>query len=82
MKLKSGDLVTVTLNEVIILYDVPFHPLTEAKPLAHLTNSDTAVVVSLSNYDGRSVYIVGPHGAGWTFGGYLKKIDSNFSEEL
>lgn len=75
MKFKSGDLVTVAMSEVIILYNEPFHPLKEAKPLSHLTNSDTAVIISLSNYDGRSVYVIGPHGGGWTFGGYLKKVE-------
>lgn len=75
MRFRAGDMVTVNLVDAIDLYDQPFEldsPV--GHPVSHLTKADTAIVVSLSNFDGRCVYVVGPHGAGWTFGAYLKRV--------
>jgi hypothetical protein len=67
-------MVTVNLVESTDLYDQPFELDAPGRPVSRLTNRDTAVVVSLSSFDGRCVYVIGPHGAGWTFGAYLKKV--------
>lgn len=74
MKLKAGDMVTVNLVETIDLFAEQFEPGSQSHPVTHLTDRDTAIVVSLSNHDGRCVYVIGPYGAGWTFGALLKKI--------
>lgn len=75
MRHQAGDMVTLNLVEEADLYDHPFE--TEepnGHPVSHLTSKDTAVIVSLSNADARCVYVVGPHGAGWTFGALLKRV--------
>lgn len=74
MKFSAGDMVTVNLVDVIDLYDEQFGPNEQARAVSRLTSADTAVVVSLSSHDGRCVYIIGPHGAGWTFGAFLKRV--------
>lgn len=75
MKFRAGDMVTVNLVESTDLFDQPFElDNPGGQPVSHLSNKDTAIVVSLSNADGRCVYVIGPHGAGWTFGAFLKKV--------
>ena len=76
MKLRAGDMVTVHIVAEIDLFAEPFSPDSsgDPDPVSHLTCHDTAVIVSLSTYDGKCVYVVGPHGAGWAFGAYLKRI--------
>lgn len=75
MKLRAGDMVVLNLVDEADLFDSPFElDNPGGHPVSHLTKRDTAVVVSLSNLDGRCVYVVGPHGAGWTFGAFLKRM--------
>lgn len=75
MKFRAGDMVTLNLVDETDLFDGPFElGVPGDHPVSHLTKADTAIVVSLSNSDGRCVYVVGPHGAGWTFGAYLKRV--------
>jgi len=59
----------------VALYDSPFElEIPDGHAVATLVKNDTAIVVSLSNFDGRCVYVVGPNGAGWTFGALLEKV--------
>ena len=75
MKLRAGDMVVLNLVDETDLFDQPFEiDSPQGHPVSHLTKHDTACVVSLSSSDGRCVYVVGPHGAGWTFGALLKKV--------
>ena len=72
--MRVGDMVTVNLVEATDLFAEPFGPGEAGHPVSHLTSHDTAVVVSLSSHDGKCVYVIGPHGAGWTFGALLKRV--------
>ena len=74
MKFRAGDMVTVNLVDATDLFAEPFAADEPGHPVSHLTCADTAVVVSLSSHDGKCVYIIGPHGAGWTFGALLKRV--------
>lgn len=75
MKFRAGDLVMLNLVDSVDLFDQPFELNNPSgDPVSHMDKSDTAVVVSLSSHDGRCVYVVGPHGAGWTFGALLKRV--------
>lgn len=82
MKLRAGDLVVI--NEMVLprahLYAEPASTLFVAqtdgsyREVAYLDVGEPAIVISLSSYDGRCIYVIGPHGSGWTFGAYLKKV--------
>ena len=75
MRFRAGDLVTLNLVDSTDLFAEAFGPDEGAgQPISHLTARDTAVVVSLSSHDGRCVYVVGPHGPGWTFGALLRRV--------
>lgn len=74
MMLMAGDLVTVNLATSISLYAEPFKADEQGRTVSRLDSGETAIVVSLSNHDGRCVCVVGPHGIGWTFGALLKKV--------
>ncbi len=75
MKLSAGDMVTVYLVDNAYLYGQAFEAFSpDDDPVSFLTAKDTAIIISLSNSDGRCVYVAGPHGTGWIFGAYLKRV--------
>jgi hypothetical protein len=68
-------MVVLNLVDDVDLFDQPFElDSPQGNRVSRLTKHDTACVVSLSHSDGRCVYVIGPHGAGWTFGAFLKKL--------
>ncbi len=78
MKLSAGDMVRINsllATEGVSLHDAPFElGSPEGHVISHLSRNDTAIVVSLSNSDGRCAYIIGPQGAGWAFGAFLERV--------
>lgn len=76
VKLSAGNMV-ITLLESVELFDRPPRPnnWTELIATAKLKNGQTAIVIALDSSDGRSVYVVGPTGTGWTYGAFLKRIE-------
>lgn len=68
---------TDLLHDIVLYVDLHDSPNPEEdgfNVVSKLARGETAVVVSLSSHDCRSVYVIGPHGAGWTFGANLKRI--------
>ena len=81
MKLRAGDMVMIAWGDIagstsLGLTSSPFNPLhLESEIVSQLNVGETAIVISLSDSAGTNVYVIGPHGSGWTFGGYLKRVE-------
>lgn len=76
MKFAAGDMVTPNpmMADEVLLYNEPPSPQSNFEHVSFLSPNNTAIVVSLSSADAKCVYIIGPNGAGWTFGAYLKMV--------
>lgn len=77
MSFRAGDMVRGSdlSTDVIELFDSPPGPLYHGEAvIAHLKRGESALVVSLDRHDGRCVYVMGPHGGGWTFGAFLQRV--------
>lgn len=81
MTFKAGDHVMLaSMFEVVELLSEPWRASdvesggSKIAIVGHLASGETAVIVSVERHDCRSVYIVGPHGSGWTLGGYLRHV--------
>lgn len=77
MSLRAGDLVTLKFPFVStsLFSDQP-DVLEGNVIVCDITTMDVALVISLSSYDAKCVYIAGPHGCGWAFGAHLKQVMS------
>jgi hypothetical protein len=40
----------------------------------YLKQGQVAIVIALSSYDAKAVYLIGPCGAGWAFGAFLERV--------
>lgn len=77
MKFKAGDMVTMnSLVEGYLDEGIDLFPDLDngSDPTSSLMQGEYAIVISLSSHDGVRVYVLGPRGAGWTFGAFLKVI--------
>lgn len=54
------------------LYNVPGGFDKNALATSMILRRDVAVVIAVGRSDGSQVYVLGPHGGGWTFGAFLK----------
>ena len=77
---KAGQLVVSVhwSEEPIPLYNktgtnVPFYEASDVRVIGHLEKSDIAIIIGTTR-SGVDVYVVGPHGSGWTFGALLSVV--------
>lgn len=68
---KAGQLVVLAWEDSTQLYSVP-SDIKDVRVIGWLEKRDVALVVTADRSDGSRVYVVGPHGGGWTFGALLK----------
>jgi hypothetical protein len=77
VKFAAGDHVTLNgdlVCDVVTLFAEPFEATYVPQIVSKFEKGETAIVVSLSSFDGKCVYVIGPNGAGWTFGAFLKLV--------
>jgi hypothetical protein len=83
MRLSTGDLVSVlpAMGGDVDLVNRPPGPSLDhddvgdpPKVIGALRLRDVGLVVSLDRSDGRCAYVIGPRGAGWAFGAYLRVV--------
>lgn len=79
MKLHPGDIVTTVMDSVGLHHTMPRPVINlsaeeEATVTSELRSGEIAIVVALSNSDGRCVYLIGPRSCGWVFGAALVRL--------
>jgi len=75
VKLRAGDMVTAAdlVDEVELFAQARDAGLQTAYGVV-MKKGEVALVIALDRHDARTVYIIGPMGAGWAFGAFLKRV--------
>lgn len=75
MILRAGDMVTAAdLVDEVELFSLARDVGLQTSFGVVMKKGQVALVVALDRHDGRAAYIIGPMGAGWAFGAFLKRV--------